>query len=70
MFVMLPTKKAKDLRVGDKLLCGGIITKIHHHYRIPTMRFSYTVEFNNPDGTPHHIGYDYDENANVLITRS
>lgn len=65
---MLPTKKAKDLKVGDKLLGGRIITKICHTFLFDKFKYNYTVYFNKIDGTPNHIAYDYLEDANVTVS--
>ena len=64
---MLPTKKPSELKIGDKLLGGGIITKITPIFNFHKLEYDYTVSFNNPDGTPHHTGFDYDHNANIIV---
>ena len=64
---MLPTKKPSELKIGDKLLNGGIITKIIPIFNNVTLEYSYTVRFNNSDGTPHHTGYDYTSNSNIIM---
>ena len=64
---MLTTKKPSELKIGDKLLGGKVITKItpiFNHYKL---EFDYTVQFNNKDGTPHHTGFDYSHNANIIV---
>lgn len=61
------TKKPHELKPGDKLLGGGIITKITPIFNYHKLQYDYTVSFNNPDGTPHHIGYDYTEKSNIIM---
>jgi hypothetical protein len=64
---MLITKKPCELKVGDKLLGGLLITKITPIFNNYTLEFDYTVQFNNKDGSPHHTGFDYKHSANILM---
>lgn len=64
---MLPTKKARELKVGDKLMGGEVITKITPTFNYHKMEYGYTVSINNPDGTRHHTGYDYTESSNIIV---
>jgi hypothetical protein len=63
---MLPTKKPGQLKIGDKLLGGKIITRICTTFRYDIFKYNYTVYFNNSDGQPSHIAYDYLEDANII----
>ena len=65
---MLPTKKPHELKIGDKLLGGCVITKIIANFNFNKLEYGYTVKFNNPDGTPHHTGFDYAHNANIIVS--
>ena len=66
---MLPTKKAHELKVGDKLLGGKVITKITPNYNFHKMDYNYTVSFNNVDGTPGYPGYDYTAQSNIIMDK-